>query len=154
MQCVTKSCLLWPIFENFFFNFFSNLMDAVKKMCVELEEIGAGFKCVQNEQANLVSFQAELSETFSQQPDAIHPPLHLDCSSVEWTPFSHALEFTSSMQFPLFTVTSCKFVLHLIKLFVVRQFPPSLSLSISLLSCKVHATIFGFFCLNKLIRPA
>lgn len=59
-------------------------MDAVKKMCVELEEIGAGFKCVQNEQANLVSFQAELSETFSQQPDAIHPPpVFLDCSSVE-----------------------------------------------------------------------
>ena len=67
-----------------FFNFFSHLMEAVMKMLAEVEEIGAEFECVQNGEAHLATFQSESKETFSQQPDAIHPPpLFFDCSSVE-----------------------------------------------------------------------
>ena len=54
------------------------------KMLAEVEEIGAEFECVQNGEAHLATFQSESKETFSQQPDAIHPPpLFFDCSSVE-----------------------------------------------------------------------
>jgi hypothetical protein len=67
-----------------FFNFFSNLLEDVMKMLAEVEEMGAKFECVQKGEANLAIFKAELKDTFSQQPDAIHPPpVFLECSSIE-----------------------------------------------------------------------
>jgi len=54
------------------------------KMLAEVEEMGAKFECVQKGEANLATFKAELKDTFSQQPDAIHPPpVFLECSSIE-----------------------------------------------------------------------
>ena len=58
-------------------------MQATMKMLAEIEDVGAKFECVQNGHANLATFQAEFKETFSQQPDPIHPPLFLDCSTIE-----------------------------------------------------------------------
>ena len=75
-----------PILTNiskFFLNFFSKLLEAVTHAVTEGNKIEAEFKCVQKPQANLVAFRAQLRETFSQQPDPIHPPLHLDCSLVQ-----------------------------------------------------------------------
>ena len=47
-------------------------MHAVSKV----NKIEAKFKCMQTP-------QAQLRETYSQQPDPIHPPVHLDCSLVQ-----------------------------------------------------------------------
>ena len=48
----------------------------------EDSEILAKFKCVETAHLDLVKFRAELSDTFSEQPDPIHPPQTLDCSSL------------------------------------------------------------------------